>query len=97
MVDGKIATHYLWDRGKLKSVWYVKRGKAGREERTPTQFDIALHDKYEIYEARLPRPLRQFHNSRINTTADLSLTHLFTGRTRYPIPSMVAIISIRCM
>lgn len=83
--DGLIGTHYLWDKDCLQSVWLLKKGKGGRDERTPSDFDFALIEKYQSYQTKCPRPLNQFHNSRINTTCELSLNDLFTRRALHNI------------
>jgi 16S rRNA G966 N2-methylase RsmD len=93
MVDGGIATHYLWNRETLQSVWQVARGKGGRDERQPTTHDVELWRQYEGYVFQHPRPLRSFQNSRINTSENLTLNDLFTGRARRNIDLLLQAIS----
>lgn len=90
--NGATATHYLWESDVLRSVWRSVKGKVRREEYAPTDHDHELFSHYEGYEFKHPRPLRQFHNSRINTTTDLSFSDLFTGRARYNIDLLLEAI-----
>ncbi len=93
MADSGIATHYLWSGETLQSVWRVTRGKGGRDERSPTTHDNDLFLHYEDYAFQCPRPLRSFHNSRINTSEHLTLNDLFTGRARHNIDLLLQAIS----
>lgn len=92
MSDGKIATHYLWEKDNLKSVWCLTRGKGNRDIRLPVQFDIDLYNQYLGYQEKFPRQLRQFCNSRINTSDSLSLKDLFTGRALHNIDILLEAI-----
>jgi hypothetical protein len=92
MENGDIATHYLWDRDALRSVWRSGKGRTRRQEFSPTGHDQALFESYKGYEFQYPRPLKQFHNSRINTSAELSLSDLFTGRARRNIDMLLEAI-----
>jgi 16S rRNA G966 N2-methylase RsmD len=85
MIDGKIATHYLWEKDNLKSVWCITRGKGNRDIRLPVKFDIDIYNQYQEYQSKFPRKLKQFYNSRINSTDSLSLKDLFTGRALHNI------------
>lgn len=83
--DGYIATHYLWEGDQIKSTWRIYPGKKGREEREPTLFDRQIFNQYQDYQPQYPRPLKLFDNSRINSTSNLSLNDLFTGRALHNI------------
>jgi hypothetical protein len=80
LLDGAIATHYLWEKNQLRQVW--KKGSKGtlRVELTPTEADMVLVDQFCSYTPRTLRPLRIFRNSRINSTAGMQWGDLFTGR-----------------
>lgn len=89
LADGKTASHYLWDRGTLIEVWISRKGKGGREVRKPTQHDRDLSAQYADYRSRFIRPLRLFQNSRINTTATLALSDIFSGRALHNIDLII--------
>ncbi len=74
-----VATHYLWDNGTLREIWRAKRGSK-RKVYEPTNHDISQFKKYENYQPRHIRLPKFFDNSRINTSTDLHLNDLVTGR-----------------
>jgi hypothetical protein len=78
--DGVTASHYLWDNDKLKEIWIARKGKGGREVRTPLAHDYDLSATYKDYNSILVRPIQLFQNSRINTSPALTLSDIFTGR-----------------
>lgn len=86
--DGATASHYLWNRDELLSVWRRVQ-KRKREEREPTSFDKNLARSYENYQPQYPRTLRLFNNSRINSSSELSLKDLFTGRALHNIDLII--------
>jgi hypothetical protein len=76
-LEARLATHYLWDRDKMKEIWIV----AGRRHATlePTEWDTERFERYESYLPRFRNP-RFFQNSRINAEPTLTWGDLFTGR-----------------
>lgn len=93
LVDGRVATHYLWDRDALRSVWIAGGRGTSRLEFTPTRDDIDLVNSFADYSSQAIRPLRLFHNSRINTTEGLTLAKLFKGRALRNIDLLLAAIN----
>lgn len=91
--DGRIATHYLWDHDKLAEVWIAGRRGKQRDVLAPTDFDLAKCASYEGYASKFIRPLRFFSNSRINTTASLTLSDIFTGRALHNIDLLLEHLS----
>jgi len=85
LADGRIASHYLWNRSIMKEVWIARNGRNSREVLTPTEYDHDQFAKYEKYTSRFIRPLHFFENARINTFPRLSLSEIFTGRALYNI------------
>jgi hypothetical protein len=78
--EGKAATHYVWRRQVLEKVWVAPDEGRTRTEMQPTEHDLALLSSFATYQPRhLPNP-RFFQNSRINSSPDLTLRDLFTGR-----------------
>lgn len=78
--DGKVASHYLWDGNQLMSVWHLTKKRSESDKRVPTEHDYNLIKQFEKYEPKIPRPIRLFQNSRINTTDSLTLKNLFSNR-----------------
>jgi 16S rRNA G966 N2-methylase RsmD len=78
LTNGDIATHFLWEDNTLKSVWCAN-GRP-RRENEPTTHDIAISRKYSDYKTKYIRNLRFFSNSRINTSPQMTICDLFTGR-----------------
>ncbi|MBD1211606.1 MAG: DNA methyltransferase [Dolichospermum sp.] len=83
--DGKFATHYLWNKNELNSVWHLSPRRNESDKRIPTNYDYQVFKQFEGYEPKIPRPLKLFQNSRINTNDTLTLKDLFTGRALYNI------------
>jgi hypothetical protein len=76
--SGELATHYIWRGNKMERVWsHTGRKKA---DLAPTDFDFALAESYKTYSPNRIRPLRFFTNSRINSSATLTMRDLFQGR-----------------
>lgn len=78
--EGTVASHFLWDDGRLKSVWRTGAGRRKREELEPGVHDLQQIEKYKGYKSKFIREPRFFRNSRINASPDLALNDLFTGR-----------------
>jgi 16S rRNA G966 N2-methylase RsmD len=85
LADGKIATHYLWNGDELTSVWCLSSKKNQSDKRQPTAFDYQIFKQFAGYEPQIPRSIKLFQNSRINTNDNLTLKNLFTGRALHNI------------
>ncbi len=83
--DNKIATHYLWNENELNSVWHLSPRRNESEKRLPTNHDYKIFKQFEGYKPQIPRPIKLFQNSRINTNESLTLKDLFTGRALHNI------------
>ena len=83
--DGKFATHYLWHGNELNSVWHLSPRRNESDKRIPTNYDYQVFKQFEGYEPKIPRPIKLFQNSRINTNDTLTLKDLFTGRALHNI------------
>lgn len=75
---GEIGSHFVWDGDELKSVWYTESRE--RRELKPNARDVELVRKYVNYKPKYIRDMRFFTNSRINTTPQMTILDLFTGR-----------------
>jgi len=80
LIDGSIATHYLWQENNLCQVW--KKASRGnlRVELAPTEADLAVLNQFRSYTPKTLRPLRIFRNPRINSPGGMQWRDLFTGR-----------------
>lgn len=83
--DGKFASHYLWNGNKIQSVWFSVNKANKYDKILPSSHDYELFKSFEKYEPKIPRPIKFFQNSRINTNDSLTLKDLFTGRALYNI------------
>lgn len=77
--NGSIGSHFLWDDANLISVW-TKDSKNKRIEDTPNDTDKNLLNQYAGYSPKNFREITTFSNSRINSTAELSLLDVFKPR-----------------
>ena len=91
--DGRSATHYLWEGAELRSLWVMERGRAGRHEQNPSDFDRRIIEKYSDYQLTNARALKIFQNSRINAQETFTWADLFTGRARHNIDLLLAAIN----
>ncbi len=90
LANGDVATHFLWEKNELKSIWWVN-GRP-RQEYEPTEHDVTLYHKYSSYTSKHIRDLKFFSNSRINASADMNIKDLFTGRALYNIDTILGFI-----
>lgn len=80
LYDGRIATHYLWEKDVLSSVWTKNDGERERIERIPTHYDKEIIQKFSQYTPYHIRKPVFFNNSRVNSTKELMLQDIFTKR-----------------
>jgi len=74
------ATHIVWRNGVMEMVWRTSGESRSRLELPPDEHDIALVESFASYQPKRLRAPRFFTNSRINSSASLTLKDLFTGR-----------------
>ncbi len=74
------ASHYLWKKEELLSVWQKANGVRRRIELEPTSDDLKLAESFNNYKCHRLRSGKFFSNSRINSSANLTIRDLFTGR-----------------
>jgi hypothetical protein len=86
------ATHYLWRRGVMEMVWQTNGKSRNRVELPPDEQDIALAERFALYQPQRLRAPRFFTNSRINSTPSMTLKELFTGRALRNIELLLAAI-----
>ena len=76
--DGSIATHFLWEEGKLVDAWTKAGGK--RIRLALGEKEIAGIQERFLCKSRGAGNMRLFDNSRINSKESFSLDDLFTSR-----------------
>ena len=81
--NGKIASHYLWDKEKLLQVWMKNEMSRKKIVLEPTHFDLEQSTNFSDYSVRNIRELTFFTNSRINATQQMSIYDLFTRRALF--------------
>jgi 16S rRNA G966 N2-methylase RsmD len=88
----KPATHYVWRNGVMEKVWLTNEEGRCRVELPPEEQDLALAERFASYQPQRLRAPRFFTNSRINSSASLTLKDLFTGRALRNIELLLAAI-----
>lgn len=88
----KPATHYVWRNGVMEKVWLANGKRYSRVELPPVEQDLALAERFATYQPQRLRAPRFFTNSRINSSASLTLKDLFTGRALRNIELLLAAI-----
>lgn len=86
------ATHYVWHNGVMEKVWLTNGEGRSRVELPPDAQDLALTERFVSYQPKRLRAPRFFTNSRINSSASLTLKDLFTGRALRNIELLLAAI-----
>lgn len=87
-----VASHLLWRREEILSVWQREDGKRSRKERAPIAPDLDLSEVYASYVPKVLRPLHLFQNARINSFSEISWQTLFSGRALRNIELLLAAI-----
>lgn len=88
-----VATHYLFNSDEMEKVWVVGRGRAGkRQELIPTTHDKFFSDSFATYQSKFIRSPRFFTNSRINTSPEMTLDDLLSGRAKRNIDLLLCAI-----
>lgn len=79
-VQKRPATHFIWRKSVMEMVWRTDGESRNRLELPPDEHDIARAESFAAYQPQRLRAPRFFTNSRINSSASLTLKDLFTGR-----------------
>ena len=76
-----IGTHFLWENGELKEIWYKPSKRSRKSVEEPTEEDLKLVSSFSYEEIPYFYPKNHFfHNSRINTNRENHIYDLFTPR-----------------
>lgn len=87
--DNRVASHYLWENGKIASIWIKPETGRNRIEIEPSQKDFDHYLSYQDYTAKRFRHLRFFTNTRINVKPGMSVSDIFTGRAMRNIDMLI--------
>lgn len=91
--DNRIASHYLWENGKIASIWIKPETGRNRIEIEPSLNDLNSFLMHQDYRPRYFRDLSFFTNSRINVKPSMSVSDIFTGRAMHNIDLLIEAIS----
>ncbi|PIU51847.1 hypothetical protein COS91_02350 [Candidatus Desantisbacteria bacterium CG07_land_8_20_14_0_80_39_15] len=76
-----IGTHFLWENGELKEIWYKRGKKNHKSVEEPTEEDLKLASSFSYEEIPYFYPKNHFfHNPRINANRENHIYDLFTPR-----------------
>ncbi len=76
-----IGTHFLWENGELKEIWYDNERKNRKTVEEPTEEDLKLASSFSYDKIPYFYPKTHFfHNSRINANREKCIYDLFTSR-----------------
>ncbi len=91
--DNRIASHYLWEKDKIVSIWIKPETGRNRIEIEPSPNDLSSFSAYQDYRPKHFRDLSFFTNSRINVKPSMSVSDIFTGRAMRNIDLLIETIS----
>lgn len=78
--EDRVASHYLWENGRIVSIWIKPETGRNRIEIEPSTRDVESFLSYQYYKPKHFRDLSFFTNSRINVKPTMSVRDIFTGR-----------------
>lgn len=79
-LDNRVASHYLWEKGEIVSIWIKQENGRNQIEIEPSSNDFDYSLSFQDYKAKHFRDLKFFTNSRINVKPCMSISDIFTGR-----------------
>lgn len=91
--EGRTASHYLWERNDIVSVWIKPETGRNRIEIEPSEPDIKACSSYRDYRPKYFRDFNFFTNSRINVKPTMTVSDIFTGRAMRNIDLLIEAIS----
>lgn len=93
-LEGKTASHYLWEGKNLISVWIKPETGRNRIEIVPSELDVVSCSTYKNYTPLHFRDLKFFTNSRINVNPTMTIGDIFTGRAMRNIDLLIESFSV---
>lgn len=81
--QNNIATHYVWQDGKISEVWIKNDGK--KQVIIATKKDINTLNKYNKYKTKYLNDITFFNNNKINVNSSMTIYDFFTKRALYNI------------
>lgn len=82
-----IATHYVWDHGKISEVWTKSNGE--KQVLVATEKDMELLRRYDKYETKHLMGVTFFNNNKLNVNSDMTIYDFFTKRALYNIDTLL--------
>jgi hypothetical protein len=77
-LQNNIATHYVWEDGKISEIWVKNDGK--KQVAVATKKDMEFLRKYDGYETKHLKSVTFFNNKKINVNSDMTIYDFFTKR-----------------
>jgi hypothetical protein len=91
--DNRVASHYLWEKGKIVSIRIKPKTHRNRIEIEPSLNDLNSFSAYQDYRPKHFRDISFFTNSRINVKPSMSVSDVFTGRAMRNVDLIIEAIS----
>lgn len=85
--QNNIATHYVWENGKISEIWVKNNGK--KQVTVATEKDMGFLRKYDGYETKHLRGVTFFNNNKINVNSSMTIYDFFTKRALYNIDTLL--------
>ena len=91
--DNQIASHYLWEKDQICSIWIKPKSGRQRIEIKPSEIDFTTFSFFNNYQPKEFRDFKFFKNSRINVKPTMTAHDIFTGRAIRNIDLLIEAIS----
>ena len=85
--QNNIATHYVWENGKISEIWVKNNGK--KQVAVATEKDMGFLRKYDGYETKHLKGVTFFNNNKINVNSSMTIYNFFTKRALYNIDTLL--------
>ena len=85
--QSNIATHYVWENGKISEIWVKNNGK--KQVAVATEKDMGFLRKYDGYETKHLKGVTFFNNNKINVNSSMTIYDFFTKRALYNIDTLL--------
>lgn len=86
-LQNNIATHYVWENGKISEIWVKNNGK--KQVAVATEKDMGFLRKYDGYETKHLKGITFFNNNKINVNSSMTIYDFFTKRALYNIDTLL--------
>lgn len=86
-LQNNIATHYVWENGKISEIWVKDNGK--KQVLAATEQDTDILRKYDEYKTKHLKGVTFFNNNKINVNSSMTIYDFFTKRALYNIDTLL--------